>query len=74
MEYPQFRTEDGRVAEGSGGCWNRPESARLFASFIFRKYRRRNKAYSALTSLAWPYDLAAARAWAPPASRRLCYL
>ena len=48
MEY-QIRTEDGRVAEGSGGCWNRPEIGSTVCVLYLPQNPRRNKAYSALT-------------------------
>ena len=48
MEY-QFRTEDGRVAEGSGGCWNRPEIGSTVCVLYLPQNPRRNKAYSELT-------------------------
>lgn len=48
MEY-QFRTENGRVAEGSGGCWNRPEIGSTVCVLYLPQNPRRNKAYSELT-------------------------
>jgi len=45
----QFRTEDGRVAEGSSDCWNRLEIGSAVCVLFLPQDPRRNNAYSALT-------------------------
>lgn len=45
----EFRTEDGRVAEGSSDCWNRLEAGSAVCVLYHPQNPRRNKAYSAVT-------------------------